>query len=173
MMYVLGFPRFDAGLTESLDRFRLEHEPQRARLVRPHVTLVFALSGVDPAAFSDFCRDALDGVRAIDVEFERSVLDDDPFEKTHKLLLECGRGRDAIVSLHRRLYDGPHGRQFDTTKPYSPHMTVATNDDRAALDGVDPSVIGAFPIRGVLDTVELVSLENGALRTLKLFTLAS
>lgn len=171
MLYVLAFPKFNVKLTASLARFRSKYEPERARLVRPHVTLVFGLSGVDPGAFSDFCEDTLSGARRIQVDFDRFVLDYDPFEGKHKLLLLCRRGREEIASLHRQLYFGPHSQQLDANYPYRPHMTVATDRDRDDLANLDPSAIGELPIQGVLDTVGLVSLSDGSLKTVKCISL--
>lgn len=171
MLYVLAFPRFDVELTASLARFRSKYEPERARLVRPHVTLVFGLSGVEPGGFSDFCEDTLSGTRRIQLSFDRFVLDYDPFEGKHKLMLLCRCGREEIASLHRQLYLGPHSQQLDPNNPYRPHMTVATDRDPDALADLDPSAIGEFPIQGVLDTVELVSLNDGILKTLKSISL--
>ena len=135
--------------------------------MRPHVTLVFGLSGVEPGGFSDFCEDKFSGTRRIQLGFDRFVLEYDPFKGKNKLLLLCGRGRGEIASLHRQLYLGPHSQQLDPIHPYRPYMTVATDRDRDALADLDPSAIGELPIQGVLDAVELVSLNGGILKTLK------
>lgn len=172
MLYVLAFPKFETTLTSSLARFRAKHEPERAQLVRPHITLVFGLSGVDSEAFADFCQDTLSVAKPVPLDFDRFTVEYDPFEEKHKLLLQCGCGYDEIVSLHQRLYSGPHSQQFDHGQPYRPHMTIATNRDRASIAQLDPSVIGELPIRGILDIIELVSLNGGELKTLKSFPLS-
>lgn len=166
MIYVLGYPKFSAELTAALDRFRAAHEPDRAKLVRPHVTLVFGLTGVDPGGFADFCKETIAGTDPIKVDFDRCALEHDPLEGNHKLMLICRQGRQALTELHRALYDGPHRAQLDRARPYRPHMTVATNADRAALESLDLSPLGPFPIRGVVDEAEAVSLSEGRLHRL-------
>ena len=41
MIYVLAYPVFEPNSAERICAFRAEHEPERANLVPPHITLVF------------------------------------------------------------------------------------------------------------------------------------
>jgi hypothetical protein len=50
-------------------------------------------------------------------------------------------------------------------------MTVATAQHQQALEGLTASMIGELPIKGVIDTVELISFRLGVLETLKVFPL--
>lgn len=162
MIYVLGFPDFGDEVTAALARFRARHEPARAAMVGPHVTLVFGqVEAAAGARLADWTR-VLAETAQIDLEFVQSVLEHDPHEDTHKIMLVCGRGREAVAALHRRLT----ARGADAGTAYRPHMTVATNRDRAALDSADPAEIGPYPIRGVLNRVAVVARDGARLRML-------
>ena len=44
MIYVLAYPVFEPMSAERINAFRAKHEPDRAKLVPPHVTLVFGVA---------------------------------------------------------------------------------------------------------------------------------
>ncbi|MAC76604.1 MAG: hypothetical protein CML66_00880 [Rhodobacteraceae bacterium] len=51
--------------------------------------------------------------------------------------------------------------------PYRPHMTVATNPDRAIIERLETSSLGGFPLLGTIRALEVVKLENGRLNHLR------
>ena len=51
MIYALAYPVFDPSTARAIDAFRTAHEPERARLVAPHVTLVFGLTSISARDF--------------------------------------------------------------------------------------------------------------------------
>ncbi|WP_162409803.1 2'-5' RNA ligase family protein [Acuticoccus sediminis] len=164
MLYVLAFPKFAETMARSIDRFRALHEPERARLVGPHVTLVFALSEADADGVCDSCGRAAAQTPPMDIAFDHVEIGDDPYEKTHKIFMLCSTGSGALVALHRRLYRGLH-REGDAE--YRPHMTIATNAARERLEHLDPASIGAFPVRAVVDAIDVVQITGGALETVR------
>jgi 2'-5' RNA ligase len=172
MIYVLAYPSFMPNVAESIDRFRSEHEPERARLVPPHVTLVFGLKNADPVEFTMFCTRVAEGVTEIYVEFVASECSYDPFEKAYKLLLLSASGSMDVTALHKQLYDGPHRSELHPEIPYRPHMTVATHQDRRVIDGLDVEVIGSFPLCGRINALEVIEVAGGALNSLRTIPLA-
>ncbi|MDJ0823073.1 MAG: 2'-5' RNA ligase family protein [Paracoccaceae bacterium] len=167
MNYVLAYPTFDDAVTRRLNAFRTAHEPERAKLVRPHVTLVFGVRSVLPSDFIAFCTSQIGNMVTIPVTFDNAKIAHDPYDKAYKMMLSVSKGRAALTDLHKRLYDGPHRQEFDNTIPYQPHMTVATNPNRAALDLIDISAIGTFPIQGTIREIEIVALQDGSLERLQ------
>ena len=167
MLYVLAVPELDPATAVRLGAFRARHEPHRAALVPPHVTLVF---GVAARFLPDVSR-RLDAVSrefgALPVAFDRPVTKFDPFENKYKIFLLCGTGQGTVMAMHHALYDGPHRAEFSAAHPFKPHMTIATCDTRAAIDRVDVSDIGALPIAARLSALRLVRFEDGRLETVK------
>jgi 2'-5' RNA ligase len=166
MIYVLAYPEFEPQTALKIDCFRSSHEPDRAKLVPPHITLVFGLRDANKQEFLSFCEAAVERVPELAVSFSHSEVAYDPFEKTYKLFLICNDGKDVLIRLHRQLYDGPHSAEIDTTTPYKPHMTVASNADPSRIAQLDTSDIGAFPILGLIRSLKVVKVAEGRLNTL-------
>ena len=167
VIYVLAYPVFDQGSAERIQAFRIGHEPERAKLVKPHVTLVFGVADAHQAAVSDLVDVVASRTKAFPVVFDRSKIAFDPFEEKYKLFWLCGDGRECLSALHIRLYDGAHRAEFNAQHPFEPHMTVASYDERSDLEKVDVSAAGTFPVRAKVSALALVRLDGGRLTTLK------
>lgn len=167
MIYVLAYPEFERSVAESINRFRSAYEPERARLVPPHVTLVFGIRNAHPQEFLALCEHAADHVSEFAVDFTVGDIVYDPYEKTHKLLLLGSTGKSALIALHQQLYNGPHRAELNLDIPYRPHMTVATHEDRTIIERLDVAALGAFPIPGKIRSLEVVELVDNKLRPLR------
>jgi 2'-5' RNA ligase len=167
MIYVLAYPDFEPSVAGNIARFRRAHEPERAKLVEPHVTLVFGLRGVRPLEFVASCEKIAVDVSEIAVDFVATDIVHDPFEKTYKLFLLNSTGRDDLTALHERLYDGLNRSELHPAIPFRPHMTVATHSERAIIERLDATEIGAFPISGKIRALEIVELVEKTLVRLR------
>jgi len=167
MLYVLAYPAFEPTVAANVARFRALHEPERAVLVPPHITLVFGLTGIKPAEFVEFCTENTKNTVAVNVMFTKVEIDYDPFDRMYKLFLMIEDNHSTLSDLHRRLYLGPHRTQLHDAIPYRPHLTIATNAERGHIESLDAAEIGTFPIRGAIGSLEVVELVDGVLRRLK------
>lgn len=167
VIYVLAYPSFEPSSTKWIADFRAIHEPQRAKLVPPHVTLVFGVTETHLQAVGDLVEVASNQTRAFRVSFDRSTIEFDPFEKKYKIFLLCGDGSGKVTSLHNRLYEGAHRSQLGTARPFKPHMTLATYDTRVDLEQVEPSIAARLPINAELRSLEMVRFADGKLTPLK------
>ncbi|MGB1215273.1 MAG: 2'-5' RNA ligase family protein [Pikeienuella sp.] len=157
----------------SILAFRCAHEPDRAKLVAPHITLVFGVQNSTPSEIAEHCERVARRTTMFCVEFSSWEIVYDPFEKTHKIFLVTSTGTDRVTALHQHLYDGPHRSEQRTDIPYKAHMTVATNVDRSVLEAVDVASLGRFPIKATIRSLEVVSLANGRLTVIGSFPLAA
>ena len=167
VIYVLAYPVFEPNSAERIRAFRTKHEPERAKLVPPHITLVFGVANEHLQRVADLVDMASGQTKAFPVAFDDYATEFDPFEKKHKMFLLCGGGNKRITYLHNRLYEGAHSIELSSAHPFKPHMTIATYDERADVDQVDIAAVGELPIRGKLSALELVQFEDGRLTTLK------
>lgn len=167
VIYVLAYPVFEPNSAERIRAFRTKHEPERAKLVPPHITLVFGVANEHLQTVAGLVDMASGQTKAFPVVFDGYVTEFDSFEKKHKMFLLCGGGNERITSLHNRLYEGAHGLEWSSAHPFEPHMTIATYDERADVERVDISAIGELLIRGKLSALELVRFEDGRLTPLK------
>ncbi|WP_147107060.1 2'-5' RNA ligase family protein [Tateyamaria sp. syn59] len=167
MIYVLVYPVFDERSTVLIRAFRETHEAQRARLVAPHITLVFGVAQTHLERLSRLVDVVCEQTSTLPVTFDGHVTELDPFEKTYKTFLLCDEGCAAITALHDKLYDGPHRSEFNAAYPFTPHMTIGSYTAQTEAEQVDISALGHFPIKGQVCSLALVQLEDGELTTLK------
>jgi 2'-5' RNA ligase len=167
VIYVLTYPEFEPRVAQRIDRFRAINEPERAKLVPPHITLVFGLHPANKENVETLSGAVASNTPELTVEFDRSEISYDPFEKKHKLFLICGKGDRAMIALHNQLYDGPHRSELNSEFPFEPHMTVATSAERADIEDLDLADIGQLPIIGTVRALEVVQLVDGTLNLLK------
>ncbi|NIA71400.1 2'-5' RNA ligase family protein [Pelagibius litoralis] len=171
MIYVLTYPKFEIHTTQVLDQFRAQNEPERAKLVAPHLTLMFGVKGVEPQEIVTLCRDVVEAMPQFQVTLDRFEMDYDSIEKTHKIYLLCGKGREQVIALHEALYQAKYRSQLRLGIPYQPHMTVATNKDQSALKATKLSSLGELPIAGTIEKIDVVAVRSGKLRSLETVTL--
>jgi len=167
MIYVLAYPVLEPTTAARINAFRAKHEPERAKLVPPHITLVFGVADRHLLTLSELIDTVSAETKAFPVVFASSVVEFDPFEKKHKLFLLCGNGSEHLTVLHERLYHGEHRLELSSKHPFKPHMTIASYNERADAEQIDVSEIGGFPIKSNLAALQLVRLDSGHLTTLK------
>lgn len=167
VIYVLAYPIFEPEFAKRIRAFRARHEPERARLVRPHITLVFGVADEHRQAVSGLVDMVSGRTSAFPVIFDRCVFEFDPFETKYKLFLLCPDENKGITALHDQLYEGGHRSVLSSEHPFKPHMTIASYDERADAEQIDLSEIGDLPIRAKLSALTLVRLEGGRLTELK------
>lgn len=170
-IYVLAYPHFDSDVMLSIERFRIANEPERAKLVPPHVTLVFGLKNIEREAFLDRCDQVSEGQVGIHVAFSEGNVVHDPFEKKFKLQLPCSDNAHQLRYLHQQLYDGRYQTQLDPNTRYEPHMTVATHENRERIEPLDQAEIGAFPLAGKINALEIVEFDGKALNHIRTVSL--
>ncbi|MEM8837726.1 MAG: 2'-5' RNA ligase family protein [Pseudomonadota bacterium] len=167
MIYVVAYPRFEKNLSAALTHFRNHHEPERARLIAPHVTLVFGSRLLNSVSATTLCERVAEKTSKFSLAFSEAEIIHDPFEDTHKICLMVSEGNEELKALHRDLYLGDHSSELQSDLPYRPHMTIAANPDRSALEDIDVSQIGAFPIRAIIDALDVVEVKGGDLTAVR------
>ncbi|MEM6460425.1 MAG: 2'-5' RNA ligase family protein [Pseudomonadota bacterium] len=171
MLFVLAYPKFAPLDAKSIARFRSANEPERAKLVDPHVTLVFGMKNALLPDLAIACGGVARITSKFAISFTASEIVYDPHEGVHKLCLLVSEGRQEIVALHEDLQDGPQQDQRDTKIGFSPHMTVATNRKRSIIEELDTAAIRHFPIAGIIEKLHIVKLAEETLHPLETFEL--
>jgi len=167
MIYVLAYPEFKRPDADRIRIFRATHEPHRAELVPPHLTLVFGVKSLHLPAVTELAEAVSRQTHAFHITFDDHAIEFDPFERRHKIFLHCGEGSRQVMDLHNHLYDGEHRAELSTAHPFRPHMTIATCDTRAQIEQVNVSDVGTLPLRGTLRALQVMQWSSGTLSTLK------
>ena len=167
MIYVLAYPEFDPSCAGQICGFRAKHEPQRAKLVPPHITLVFGVKSEHLQTITELVEATSSQTQEFPVAFDDHAIEFDPFEEKYKIFLLCGDGSCRVNALHNQLYEGKHRAELCSAHPFRPHMTIATYDKRADIEQVDISDAGGLPVYAKLRALEIVQFTNDELSALK------
>ncbi len=167
MIYVLAYPEFDPTCANRIHDFRAKHEPHRAKLVPPHLTLVFGAKIERLPVITEIAEAVSRQTQTFPITLDDYTIEFDPFEQKHKIFLLCGEGRRDVTALHEQLYTGDHRAKFSATHPFRPHMTVATSDTSAQIERINVSDAGPLPLHATLRALEVVQLSNGELSLIK------
>ena len=129
MRTILIFPEFENIAV--IDRIREKYDPL-ARLIRPHITLVFPFES--PVSAKDLGRileRTLEGIHPFALCVQGVSKRVDKFGNA--LMLDISEGRDVLCRIHDSLYFHEF-RDFDMGIPYDPHITVGNFLTPEALD---------------------------------------
>jgi 2'-5' RNA ligase len=171
MLYVLSYPVLSGADHEQIEAYRQIYEPERARLVRAHVTLVFGVRTIGTNDLVSLVAALAMKRPAFKVTFERAEQTESP-EGIHNVFLLAGEGAVALQSMHQELYAGSLGSELLPGMPFRAHMTMATASSAALIQPAmaDVPKLG-LPIRGLINALNVVLLQQGVLADVGMFQL--
>lgn len=167
MLFVLCHPKFSDAAAQTIEAFRERHEPQRAQLVRAHVTLVFDARSISPESLIEQTTAAAQTAAPFDITIDECRIHEDPANREYKLFLMVRQGREELTVLYRTLYGDRLNSERNAEIVFQPHITVATAATRAAIERAkaESSPLD-LPIRGNIDALEVARLQEGRLTSL-------
>lgn len=126
---IMIFPRFE-NISE-IEDIRKKYDPL-AKLVRPHITLVFPFENeMSNDELSQFLEKKLSGIKPFEMALNGFSKQNDKFG--NYLFLNVTKGIDEIKNIHNMLYEHELKR-FDLGYEYIPHMTVGKLSTIQLLD---------------------------------------
>ena len=177
--FVVAYPSFSAAERAWIDRVRSKHDAAKHRLVPPHVTLVFGSSALGGDALASQVAAAARHVEPFVASFRELRAVRDSQSPASHVFLVCDEGRDELVALHDRLYEGPLASELRSDIPFVPHVTVGEcssmpaavalagelsvepTDSEGGSAGV-PSARRPIDLRGRVEQLFVLSLEGDA-----------
>jgi 2'-5' RNA ligase len=162
MLYVLCRPLLGDAL-DRIEAFRRVHEPERAKLVPAHITLVFGVTSVSADELMTLASEAVADTGPFAVSLAHAETFEDPASGEHKLILMVDRGADRLTQLHERLYAGMVVTERRAAIPFRPHITVATSRCRDVICAAHLEVGQVLPVHGCIETLSVVALRAGAI----------
>lgn len=116
---IMIFPEFEN--MDIIDRIRDKYDPL-ARLVRPHITLVFPFENeMSNEAIKEILIKRLYDVKPFEIVLNGISLQVDKYGNF--LLLDVQKGEEDICYIHEVLYKNEF-KQFDSDIRYKPHITI-------------------------------------------------
>lgn len=113
-----------------IEKIRQKHDPLH-NLVPPHITLIFPFeSEISNEELKQHIIEHIKGLEAFDIHANNVVTNHKDY-----LFLQIKEGKEKIITLHDRLYQGLLQTFLREDIPYVPHITVGRkNSERDALE---------------------------------------
>jgi 2'-5' RNA ligase len=151
-----------------IEAIRGRHDPQHDR-VEAHVTLVFPATGLSQDRVIRHLEEIASRSSTIAFRLNRAMAVRDSFAPRSHVFLLPRQGDPEIRRLHASLYGGELA-PLRTDIPFHPHVTVAAFDNHSQAEDMSHA-IGAIDIGGRLQSMALMSVEDGVIRREGVFPL--
>ncbi len=153
---LISYPALPAHVVTWMQDIRRRFDPQFA-LVPPHFTFVFPTMAVDEATLTSHVESLLDETTVIDFTIDRAQVFPDPKSNSAYLFLVPDGGYDDMVALNKRLYAGPLAPSRTPGVAFTPHITIAHQNDLGLVMGLADALNDQdIDIAGRLDQYTLV-----------------
>jgi len=167
---IVSYPVLEPADRDWIESLRMQHDPQ-ATMLPAHVTLVFPAQvradnlGAEIAAVASVTT-AIPFV----IRWARPVRG--AVEAGGHVFLVPDDGFGEIAALHEALYGGAFSASRRADVPFIPHVTVAANRDFGRCEQIarDLTPLDRL-IRGRLQTIDLLEIAPGTVKSLQRFDL--
>lgn len=169
---VVAYPLLEPDGKQWIDSIRAKHDPE-ARNIAAHVTLVFPAVLPVRAVEAHVVRVA-QTTEPIRFVLRRAAVVPDAVGSGGHVFLLADDGRDALVGLHERLYEGLPQSNVKRSASFTPHVTVAANPSIDPLHTLAGELNAkAFAIRGSISELALVEVTSAEIRQMAQFPLGA
>ncbi|MFD3450214.1 2'-5' RNA ligase family protein [Microbacteriaceae bacterium 4G12] len=154
---------------QDIEKIRQKHDPLY-NLVPPHITLVFPFeSEISNEQLKQHIIENIKGIDAFNIHADNVVTNHGEY-----LFLQIKEGKEKIITLHDRLYQGRLQPFLREDIPYVPHITVGRkNNELDALEvakSIPPlKTKSLFMIHKI--TVESIGMNNESIIEFELLLL--
>lgn len=159
MLAVIATPECDASAAAWLAAIRTAHDPLQDR-VGPHVTLMFPSEIAEEAALRARLEQVATATPAFDIAFDRLERMEDPHQPKYRflnMLMADSASAARLDALHRAI--------TGSVVEYRPHLTISRFGAVYSAKALERQLgdLGT-PLRGRIVSLELLRLEQGAIR---------
>ena len=163
---VIAYPELAPYDYEWIQSYREENDSRYFSVVKPHITLVFAMSNLDKDDFVSEVRKQATGFRAFKFEIRVATINqDDSGEYFHEFLVP-DKGYSDVVKLHDKLYADKFAPSLRYDLDFIPHIGVGNSDDaQVSKHRVDEINSRDILITGKVVDIDVVAFEHGTITT--------
>lgn len=160
---VVAFPLLEPDDKQWIESIRAKHDPE-AKNIAAHFTLVFPTVLPLRVAESHIARVA-HATAPIRFVLRRAAVVPNAVGTGGHVFLLAEDGRDALVGLHERLYEGVVHAHAKRTAAFTPHVTVAAGTTTDALEALAGELNAkAIAVRGSLSEIVVVEVTPAEIR---------
>lgn len=167
-LLVLAYPRVAVTDFEWIQAIRARHDERYFRLVAPHFTLVFPVSGLEWGVFIEHVRRQAAGTRPINFVARCAIVVEDDSRQFSHVFLVPDEGFSDLVRLHDRLYTGVLAPELRLDITFIPHVGVGNAEDATACKRLaDELNAQGFHVAGTIDALDVVWYEQDKIETIE------
>lgn len=163
-LFTLAYPCLGAPDSDFIEEFRRQHDGQHP-LAKAHFTMAFGCAGIDEQAYLLHLEEVARKQGPISFACRYAMLGADAAHAYAYLVPD--EGYSSLSRLHDALYRQVLAPTLRLDIPYVPHITIGSSTNRALMKSLcDELNQGGLEIRGSVDRLTMVALENGVLTDL-------
>jgi 2'-5' RNA ligase len=164
---VVAYPRLASADLSWIEAQRRKYEALSQHGLPPHVTLVFPTADHNRQTLTNHLREQVSGLAPVRFVFRSAMVMPQNAGEDHScVFLVPDEGHAQLRRMHDQLYREPLNRSLRVDIPFVPHLTVGRSKNLVQAQAWAEQLNDShFEIRGVIDTLSLVSLD-GAPQTL-------
>ena len=167
-LLVIAYPELTDTDFKLIQDYRKDHGQLYYKVVKPHVTLIFPVTGISSTDLTSEIRKQLKSVNSISFSIRCSTINKDAFSEYYNMLLVPDEGFSQIVKLHDKLYSDKLFPYQRLDIDFIPHIGIGNSTDKMICKKmVDEWNAKNFVINGIISTVEVVNYENETITTVE------
>lgn len=172
-LLAIAYPEFDLVDFQKIQSFREQNDPLFYSVVAPHITFVFPVLHISVVTFKEEIKRQLADTQAFDFIFRCATVNKDAFSEMYHCFLVPDEGYSSIIKLHDKLYEGLLRPELRLDIDFIPHLGIGNNADPTACQEMARTWNqNEFTIQGSVNSLSIVSYENGVVKNLDQFRLA-
>lgn len=171
---VVNYPTFPDKDLDWIQSVRGKHDPLYYGIIDPHITLVFPTEDISQQSLIDHISKHARSSSPFEVVFRCAIIGDPNFQNHAHAFLIPDEGFSDIVQLHDRLYTGLLADELRLDIPFIPHVGIANTptveECKVIVDALNAE---EFEIRGLVETLDVISYDGESVSTIKQFRLGA
>ena len=165
---VVAYPKISQDDFNWIQNYRKDNDPRYFSIVKPHFTIVFAVSDLPKDDFVREIKQQAEGLKKFDFEIKISTINqDDSGEYYHEFLVP-DKGYSDIVRLHDKFYSGNLAGHLRFDIDFIPHIGIGNadnvQDSKKRVSALNEQMVN---IKGKIDTLDIIEYAGGPVKTIE------
>jgi hypothetical protein len=161
---VVAFPELDRDDFEQIQNYRKKHDQLHYLLIKPHLTLVFPLSGISQQEFVSEIKARAQDFQKFRFVLRTATISKDAFKDHFHIFLLPEEGSSRIIRLHDKLYSGKLKEHLRLDLDYMPHIGIGNSKDSLTVKKmVDEWNSKDFEMQGSVSRLTILNYENNTI----------
>lgn len=165
---VISYPKLEQSDFDFIQNYREQNDPRYFSVVKPHITLVFAINDIDRDSFVSEVKDKIAGVKPFDFVINVATINQNDDGKYYHEFLVPDTGYSNIVKLHDKLYSGLFASHLRFDIDFIPHIGIGNSDEaNISKKRVDKLNAKGVSISGRVESVDVIEFVDGTVTTIE------